>query len=71
MIVHICDGCGKRIEGAIYKRADGDEDWCVNCVKVDETEVCPHEDNASDQVPGRDTYRLVCKACGYDREVAA
>lgn len=30
-------------------------------------DACAHEENISDQVPGRDTARLICKTCGYDR----
>lgn len=64
--VFMCDGCGQNIEGPVYQSANSG-DLCGTCIHPTNTE-CPHEENVSDAVPGRDTARLICKACGYDRE---
>lgn len=66
-----CDQCGKEVT-VVHQSGIVDGEFCsVECVRAAQNpsaEVCEHEDNVSDQVPGRSTARLVCKACGYDRE---
>lgn len=64
-VVYICDGCKQPIEGAIYQRGDGEGDFCNSCLHPEAS--CSHENNISDATAGRDTARLICKDCGYDR----
>lgn len=61
--MYICDVCTLPINGSIYLIAG--QDVCSDCLP--KKEECPHEENISDAVPGRDTARLICKECGYDR----
>lgn len=68
-----CDQCGAEVT-VVHSSAVVPGDFCsTTCVQnaqngETEEKECPHEDNASDAVPGRSTARLVCKKCGYDRE---
>lgn len=63
----ICDACHNQIIGAVHHLAT-DGDFHFDCLEIARgAEACQHEDNISDQVPGRATARLICKACGYDR----
>lgn len=68
-IVYICDGCKKRIGGTVYQRGGVDGEYCNKCIRpeLEAEAACTHEDNISDEVPGRATARLICKDCGYDR----
>ncbi len=65
-----CDDCGAEIS-VIHRHGVIPGEYCFECLQalmgVSEPEGCQHEDNVSDAVPGRDTARLVCKECGYDR----
>lgn len=64
-----CDGCSAQIS-VVHRSAVVEGEFCYECLqrlKAPPQESCVHEDNASDQVPGRSTARLVCKVCGYDR----
>lgn len=72
MTIVLCDTCGKRIMGGVYKTNGTTEDFCSRkCAKAhEEPEGCQHEDNMSDDAAGRSTARLICKDCGYDRLVA-
>lgn len=69
MTIVLCDNCGKRIMGGIYKTYDTQEDFCSKkCASTrEQPNECPHEDNMSDESAGRTTARLICRACGYDR----
>lgn len=62
MKITICDVCEMVLQGAIYKRAHEDGDYCETCVKA-----CPHEENIDGTTHGVDGKRLICKECGYDR----
>ena len=67
-----CDGCNAQIS-VIHKSAVVEGEFCFECIHkavAPEEEGCQHEDNMSDEAAGRTTARLICKACGYDREEA-
>lgn len=67
-----CDMCGAQIS-VIHRSGVVEGEFCFECVRkatdAANAEACAHEDNASDQVSGRSTARLICKQCGYDRIV--
>ena len=67
MRIVLCDRCGVRLMEGIFRATSDDGDFCFACSQAVKDEACDHEDNVSDAVPGRDTARLICKACGYDR----
>ena len=70
MRVILCDACGVRIFGGIFGSPMAGTDFCsLKCAGAD-PEDCQHEENISDAAAGRSTARLICKACGYDREEA-
>lgn len=49
--------------------ADGGDYCTLRCsiAMNGSADACAHEDNISDAANGRDTARLICKDCGYDR----
>jgi len=69
MRIVLCDRCGARITGGIFKLAATDEDFCFDCSRSIADPACQHEDNAdgttNETEPGK--RHLVCKNCGYDR----
>lgn len=68
----ICDMCGKECTTVVRSRVTKGDFCSVDCMLGTTTvhgEECAHEDNATDEVAGRETMRLVCKDCGYDRVV--
>ena len=71
MRIVLCDNptCGARILGASIVSVNG-EDFCSMTCSIavnGAPDACAHEDNISDQVPGRSKARLICKECGFDR----
>lgn len=75
VVTMVCDACLKEIGTTVFRSKDVAGEYCsAQCLQFGPTVAmvepqCPHEDNATDEVPGRTTARLVCKACGYDRTV--
>lgn len=66
-----CDGpCGLRLS-VVHRHGTVPGEYCWECLRqligAPPDDVCQHEDNASDEAQGRDTARLVCKNCGFDR----
>jgi hypothetical protein len=64
-----CDGCGAQIS-VVHRSALAEGEFCYECVQkalAPTPDECSHEDNVSDEVPGRPTARKICKQCGYDR----
>lgn len=77
VIIYQCDNCDLPIHEGIYKRADGDGDYCSRAcaeqVRLAADEGCKHVNNADGTThsTAEGFRRLVCNDCGYDREEAA
>ena len=73
VVKYFCDRCGKQITDGLVKGGQGVEDFCSRaCMNnLEAPEECAHEDNISDAAAGKDTVRLICRDCGYDRTVEA
>ena len=59
-----CDGCNAQIS-TVYQKGGVDGEFCLECMTTEA--ACTHENNISDATNGKDTARVICKDCGYDR----
>lgn len=75
MRVTYCDNCGEEIKGGVWRSNIDNRDYCgaaciAAAVAQESPKGCPHKDNIDGTTHGTPAgrRRLVCTACGYDRE---